>query len=290
MLVSVRKTLIIGLTLAALLLLQGCVSMRLAYNHAPDYVYWKLDGFVDFNAEQKPRVKQAITDWMNWHRRTQLPDYARLIAAHRAEVRGEMAPAAVCALMDRARERIDKGWVQVIPAVADIALTLQPKQIEHIEKRYASVNDDYHRDHLQPTPAERQKAMAKRATDSAEKLYGRLHAAQLAVIEKGVAASPLNADLWSAELEDRQREGIATIRRLIAENATHDQAVAAFKSLVTRFRRSPLPEHAENERRVEAYNCGFWAAIHNSTTPAQRTHAAERLERWATDFQLLSDE
>lgn len=287
--ISFRKTFIIGLALAAAALMQGCVSMRLAYNHAPQYVYWKLDSYVDFDSEQKPRVKQAIAEWMDWHRRTQLPDYVTLIAAHRSEVQGTMTPGAVCALMDRARERIDKGWMQILPVAADIALTLKPSQIEHIERKYAEADEEFVREHLQESPAERRKARVKRSTESAEKLYGRLHAEQRAVVEKGVAGSPMNPELWLAEKQERQRELAATLRRLIAQRATHQQAVIAFNEYMTRLRKSPNPERAENEKLVDQYNCGMWADVHNATTPAQRRHAEERLERWATDFQLLVD-
>ena len=35
----------------ACLLLAGCSAVRLAYNQAPDLMYWWLNGYVDFDAE-----------------------------------------------------------------------------------------------------------------------------------------------------------------------------------------------------------------------------------------------
>jgi len=272
------------------LLLAGCVSMRIAYNHAPDLAYWKLDSYADFNGEQKPRVKQAITQWMHWHRTTQLPDYVALMALHRQELQGPVTPAAVCALFDRGRERVQRAWTQVLPSVVDIALTLQPAQLDHIERKMVKADEDVRKDFVQESTEARHRAYVKRAITSAERLYGDLGPAQRSVIESGVAQSPRDAEMWFAERQQRQRDALTTTRRLIGERATHEQALAAYKQLVADYRRSPDSEVATQEQRVQQYNCGFWAAVHNSTTPQQRRHASERIERWATDFQLLIDE
>jgi hypothetical protein len=285
----IRSTRVAALMLSALLL-TACVSMRIAYNHAPDLVYWKLDSYADFDNEQKVKVKQAIAQWMRWHRTTQLPDYVTLMATHRHDLQGTVTPAQVCSLFERGRERVQRGWIQVLPSVADIALTLKPTQLDRIEKRYAKANEEVRKDHLQESPEERHKMIVKRTMSSAEKLYGDLGPAQRAVIEAGVADSPHDPDRWFAEREARQRDTITVTRRLIAEHASREQALTAYKQLVAELRQSPDPAYAALEQRVRDYNCSFWAAIHNSTTPAQRRHAAERLERWATDFQLLIDE
>jgi hypothetical protein len=287
---SIIRSARLGLLALGALLLAGCVSMRIAYNHAPDLVYWKLDSYADFDSEQKTKVKQAIVQWMHWHRTTQLPDYVALMASHRHELQGNVTPAAVCSLFERGRERVDRGWTQVLPSVAEIALTLKPAQLDHIEKKYAKVNEETRKDYLQESPDERHRAVVKRAINSAEKLYGDLGPAQREVIDAGVADSPQDADLWFAERQARQQEILATTRRLIAEHATRAQALTAYKQLVADMRRSPNAAYAAQEEKVQQYNCGFWAAIHNSTTPQQRRHASERLERWATDFQLLIDE
>jgi hypothetical protein len=272
------------------MVLSGCVSMRIAYNHAPDLVYWKLDSYADFDASQKAKVKHAIDQWMRWHRTTELPEYVRLLATHRGDLAGPVTPAAVCALLDRGRERVDRGWARVLPAVADIAMTLKPGQLDRIEARYASSNEDVRRDHLQDSPDERRQARVKWTVESAEKLYGRLGKEQRAVVEAGVDASPLDSESWFAEREERQRNTLSITRQLIAEGAPRDRVLAAYKKLVADLRHSPNPAYASQQHRVHEYTCEFWARIHNSTTPAQRRHASERFERWATDFQLLIDE
>src|SRR5580765_4822032 len=51
------RSLIIGAVLA---LLGACSALRIGYGAAPDLVYWWLDGYVDFDDTQTPRVREAI--------------------------------------------------------------------------------------------------------------------------------------------------------------------------------------------------------------------------------------
>ena len=62
------------LLLAGLLALAGCSSLRLVYNHGDTVLYWWLDAYVDFNADQKVWVKKDIDNLFSWHRKTQLHD------------------------------------------------------------------------------------------------------------------------------------------------------------------------------------------------------------------------
>lgn len=264
--------------------------MRIAYNHAPDLVYWKLDSYADFDGEQRVKVKQSIAQWMHWHRSTQLPDYIALMASHRRELQGNVTPQAVCAVFDRARERVDRGWVQLLPAATDVVMTLKPAQLDHIEKKVAQVNEETRKDFLQDSREERRKAMVKRTVTNAERLYGNLGPAQRQVIEAGVADSPYDADIWFAERQALQQEALTITRKLLTDRVTAAQGQAAYRTLVEHMRRPSSPEYAAYDQKLQQYNCGFWAAIHNSTTPQQRRHASERMERWATDFQLLIDD
>ena len=79
------KSAIIG-TLILLLTpwMAGCSAIRLGYANGPQLAWWWLDGYVDFSSEQTPAAKQAIDRWFDWHRNTQLTDYAALLASTQA--------------------------------------------------------------------------------------------------------------------------------------------------------------------------------------------------------------
>ena len=88
---------IISAALAALLL-AGCGSfLRLGYGQGPHLAYWWADGYLDLDGEQSLRLREALDDWFDWHRRTQLPDYAALLARAQREVMQPSSPQAMCA-------------------------------------------------------------------------------------------------------------------------------------------------------------------------------------------------
>ena len=61
---------------------------------------------MDFDAEQSPRVKEALNQWFAWHRATQLPDYANLLAAAQVQVLQPATPQQVCRWADDLRARL----------------------------------------------------------------------------------------------------------------------------------------------------------------------------------------
>ena len=42
------------------------------------------------------------------------------------------------------------------------------------------------------------------------------------------------------------------------------------------------------QRRLTDYNCAFVAQLHNSTTPAQRQAARDKLKDWEEDLRALA--
>ena len=58
-------------------------------------------------------------------------------------------------------------------------------------------------------------------------------------------------------------------------------AIAAF------FERSPRETYRRYNERLVEYNCGVVAALHNSTTPAQRRTAAKKLAGWESDLRFI---
>jgi hypothetical protein len=283
---SLRRWIIAAL-LAALGLLGGCSALRLAYNQGPEIAYWWLDGYADFDVLQKPRVRQAIGDWFAWHRRTQLPDYAALLVRAEADVAGDVKPEEVCRLASDVRERLVLAFEPAVPALAAIAPTLSDEQLQHIERRFAKVNDDFRDDYLQDSAEERQRAAVKRTVERTEMLYGPLERAQRERIVRGIAGSPFDPDVWLAERKARQADILATLRWLSTDKPAPDEARAALRALGQRIATSPHAAYRSYEKTLTLYNCQLAADVHNLSTPAQRHTAAKRLKGYENDVRAL---
>ena len=281
---SLFKNAIIGLLV---LLLAGCSSVRLGYNSGPTLAWWWLDGYVDFSREHAPLAQQGIERWFEWHRGTQLPEYADLLAAAGPALLEPSTPAQACRWQARIRDALSPALDRAIVIAADLVPTLGEAQLRHIEQRYAKGNDEMRGDFLQPDPAERARESVKRVVERAERLYGRLDEPQRRVIAAGVALSPFDPEAWLADRQRRQRDTLAVLRELLATRADRDQRLAALRMLAVRAERSPQPEYRAYQTRLAEYNCGFAAQIHNATTPEQRRKARDTVKGWEEDLRAL---
>lgn len=271
-----------------MLLLAGCSALRWAYHQAPELTYWWLDGYFDFDERQAPMVRASLDDWFGWHRATQLADYAELLAQARADAQRDATPEQVCRWWDLLRQRGSTAFDRGVPALAELVQTLDPKQVQHIERRYRKADEDFKADFLQTSHDERLQESVKRTVSRAEMLYGRLDDAQRAFVARTMAASPFDAQLWLAERQARQREIVQTLRGLVAERAEVARVQAALRLFAAHAARSPRAEYRGHYERLTDYNCQFIAQLHNTTSLDQRRRAAERLKGWEDDLRALA--
>ena len=278
---------IIGALVVTLSLLSACSALRLGYSQAPELAYWWLDGYVDFNKAQTPKVREALSSWFKWNRSTQLPDYADLLAKAEVQLASNVTPVQACQWFDEVGSRFEVALERALPDLADFALTATPEQFVVLEKRFAKGNKEILADYAQPSAEERQKAAVKRAVDRAESVYGKLDEAQQERVAASVINSPFNPEVWLAERKARQQDLLQSFRKLVADKASNAQAQAAVRLLVERSRRSPREAYLAYQQRLTQYNCAAAAQTHNFTTPAQRKFAAQKLKGWEGDLRAL---
>ncbi|HET7526217.1 MAG TPA: DUF6279 family lipoprotein [Burkholderiaceae bacterium] len=270
------------------MLLAGCSAVRLGYNQAPHLAYWWLNGYVDFDAEQGERARDALADWFAWHRATQLPDYAGLLAVAQQQILHDVTPAQVCGWADALRNRIETGYDHAVPAIATLVGTLKPQQLQRMERRYREADKEFREEYLQADRAERLKESNKRAASRAEMIYGELSESQRALLEQGIAQSPFDPQRWLLERQLRQREIVDTLRALQAERADTARTESALRLFAAHAAQSPRAPYRDYQQRLFDHNCRLIARLHNSTTPEQRRHGADRLKGWEVDLRALN--
>jgi len=276
---------VLGALLAALV---GCSAVRFGYNQASELVYWWLDGYADFDDAQSRRVRDALGQWFVWHRRTQLPDYAGLLARAEVEVLADTSPERACRWWGELRQRADLAAEHALPFAAELIPTLSAEQIRHVERRHAKANEDFRSEYLSDDAAQRLKDSVKRAVERAEVLYGRLDDRQRERIAQGVAGSPFDAELWFAERQQRQQEALQLMRHMVEEPPAREAAIGMLRSYFDHIMRSPREPYRRYAEKLERYNCAFAASLHNTTTPAQRRAAALKLKGWEANLRALA--
>jgi hypothetical protein len=234
--------------------------------------------------------KAALQQWFDWHRATQLEDYAALLAAAQLQVMQPATPQQVCGWADELRARMATALAYGVPLAAERLPLLRPAQLAQLERHLRRANEDFERDFLQQGD-ERAQASTTRTIDRAQMLYGRLDERQRQLVAAGVAASPFDPVAWYTERRALQRETLQTLSRLMAATALQtdrESKLAALHALSARLQRAPPGAYRDYQQRLSDYNCAFIASLHNSTTQAQRQAARERLAGWERDLRALA--
>jgi len=283
----VRRSIIGAVAIALVVATTGCSLIKLGYSQASSLAYRWLDRYADFDNEQSLKVRSALDDTLAWHRRTQLPDYVQLLARAEAEVAADATPERMCGWAGELRSRVEPVLQYLAPTIADVARTLAPAQIAHLEKRFAESNEEYRDDHLQRNPQRRHKAEVKREVERAETLYGRLDAAQRDLIAHSVATSPYDAEVAYAERKERQQDVLALVRRVREASGGRDDAIAQVRAYLGGIDRSPRESYRRYSERVTLHRCALASELHNSASAAQRREAAKRLAGYRADARDL---
>jgi Family of unknown function (DUF6279) len=274
--------------LALLLALQACSAIRLAYNQAPDLIYWWMDGYVDFNEVQTPKVREEIAKLFAWHRANELPKLAALLQKAQTQAPGSVSSAQACAMFDEARVLLDNITERALPPMAEFVLTLTPEQLEHLQTKYKKSNEEYQRDFMFGSAAEKAASRLKRAVERSERFYGSLEEAQLTAVKRSIEVSSFDAQRSFAERIRRQGDALQMLRKLIADKASPVQAQTALRAYVQRSINSPDARYREYANKLVQEGCQSFADVHASTTKEQRIKMVETLKGYEGDVRVLA--
>jgi len=278
------------LLLPALLLpfvLAGCSTTRLGYNNAPRLVYWWLDSYIDFTAEQSQPVRDSLAALHSWHRRSELPAYADLLHQAQRLAAEPVTPEQVCAITAQVHAFTLRLGDQAADGLSQLVPTLKPEQLRHLAYQFDKHNQQWREEWLDDSPEELAARRLKKGVERAEKFYGRLDEPQLAVLRKSVATSSFDVRLAWAERLRRQRDML----RAFEEHSGGDRAThvkAEMMALLRRTLEPPDPEYRRQFERVLQESCQTIAALHNSASAAQRRTLVETLQAYEADVRALA--
>lgn len=284
-----------GLLLAVSLLVAGCSALQLGYNQAPSLVYWWVDGYADLDDLQSARLRTDIDRLLAWHRQSELPAYADRLRRWQALSLQNLSGEQVCAQAEHLRSATERLLDQGHEALAHLALTLAPGQLQHLERHQTKSNQSFEKDFLRGTPVQRLQRRLDRTVDRYETLYGRLTPAQRQQVRASLEASPFDAERALAERRARQAELRELIRQLqgppgprLANDSPAPPAAA--QALRAWLQRGLFASPSAQDERAGwvRHGCEAFATLHNSTTPAQRQHAQRLLARYENDLRTLA--
>lgn len=277
------------LLIALLVLVAGCSSLRLSYNHGDTVLYWWLNAYVDLESDQKSWVKKDIDELFHWHRKTQLKDYVQVLGNAQRQLQGDVTQADLLATYGDIKSRTQTLLFKAEPDLADLARSLRPEQLAQMEHKFAKNNEDYRKKFLRGDTAKRQKVRFQKAMDQFELWFGSFSREQEEQIRHASDIRPLNNELWLEERMLRQRNVIKLVQKVQRDKLGKEATTALIHKLIQdSFARL---EHSEHKAFFDAYNDSTAAmvlTVIKLATPAQKAHALKRMQGWIDDFNALA--
>jgi hypothetical protein len=274
--------------LAVAAALAACSALKLGYNNLDEVAYWWLDGYIDFSDEQVPLVREDLARLHLWHRTQELPRLAGMLRSMEELAPGDITVAQACAFVPQLRERLDALTERAEPAVITLALGLAPDQLRHLERKYERNNASYRKDWIKPSPAAQHEKRLKLFLERAEMLYGRLDDPQREVMRRQVEQSIFDAKRVLAERQRRQQDALKTLHQIAGQSVEFVQARRLLRGYLERVQQSPDAAYRTFQQALIDEGCRSFAALHASTTPAQRETAVRKLQAYQRDLRELS--
>jgi uncharacterized protein DUF6279 len=265
---------------AAAWLLAGCTALRLAYDNADTYLLFRAKSYLDLDAKGSDELDERIDEFFAWHRRTALPQYARISdEAAKRVTRGLSREDLVWgydSLVAHARQSLRFAAERVAPLLD----RLTPQQVAHMERRFAEDNRKFAREYLRGSEAERRKRRARRLEERLEDWVGNLSSVQAEKVRQFSERTPLYDELRAKDRQRMQAEFVDMIRKREAQKRLPDW--------IANWERGRDPAHLAASERFHQEYLALLLEIDKTLAPEQRNRATANLRRYAEDFRVLA--
>ena len=287
MTIASRLGRIIGLAALAAAL-AACSAIKLGYNNIDGLAYWWLDSYLDFSDEQETRVREDLDRLHQWHRTNELPRLAALLHAMERAAPADVTVAQACGFFTQVQQRLEALSERAEPAVVTLATGLTPEQLVYLERKYGKVNEEFRKEWIRPTASEVAEKRFDKFIERGEMIYGKLDEAQRAVVRRQLQQSAFDGKRLLAERQRRQRDTLQTLRRVAGQPIALAEARSLLRAYLDRQRQPPDAADRAYQQSLIDEACANTAALHNSTTAAQREVAVRRLRAYQRDLRELS--
>jgi hypothetical protein len=273
-----------ALPVVLLALLSACSAVRVSYDHA-DWVLARLAArYVDLDRSQAAALRVRLDEFHAWHRRQELPRYARLLDEAAARLERGLTRADVLWAIASVRNRWHVLGREAARDLAPLLMTLDRAQLAGLARRFEEDNQKFLIEKLPNDPERAIQARSDWLCERLEDWTGRLTPAQRSHVTALVRAFP---ELPALRLQDRVRRQTGLLQLLREGNG--DGGLDA--RLVTLL---ADPEAGRSDRyRLTLADwherfSDMLVELDRSLAPIQRATAVERLRGYAAQFRVLA--
>lgn len=285
---GVYRWLRLALVLMALSLLGSCSTARLGYSNADTLAYWWLDGYVDFRASQKAKVKQDIAQLLNWHRSTQLPQYVQTLTQLQSSLASNPGPLELDTTFKQVEQYSQSILLKAVPELTDFALAMDATQKAFLARKFEKNNDDYRDKYIRKSAEKQAKLRFKKFVEQVDDWLGSVSREQEAIIARYLEKQAPNYAFWLEDSMARQREILQLLTQIQNEKPTREVAQAMIqRAILANYERT---EQTGSRTQSEASRQSIQQLIVDiirSSSQEQKMHAHQKLQGWIDDAKYL---
>ena len=266
---------------AVLIALSGCSALQLGYNNADTLLHWRGGQYFDFQGEQKADFERRVQRFLAWHRKSEVPGYARLAEELAQRLARGVSQADLVwgydAFQAQLRRSLRAGTTEIGPLLDGLSAA----QIERFQDRLEKENRDFAKEYgLGESPEDRRSMRVTRNIKRLEDWFGPLTDAQIERIQAYSTKAPLDVEYHDRDRKRLQRELLDMLRAKETRQKLVQWAVAWDQN------RDPVFEALRKENLREYYS--MLLDLDKTLSPDQRTRAVKRLRGFGDDFTALA--
>lgn len=276
------------LLMLCLMFASGCSMVRVSYGHADSVAGWMANDYFDLSSDQRSLFTQRFDRLHDWHRQTQLSEYAKFLTDFQSRARRGLREDDMLWLVDGLKQRYARIAVHSAADAADLLATLTPEQIETFRQQMDKANRKFLSENRSNESAEnRRQAQNRRTLSQLGDWVGPLSDAQQQRIRELLREVPLTDRLRHEDRLRRQREFLVLLEMRGAERKVF---AARLRDWLVNWEQNRPPALAQAFEDSWRKRAAFYATVDGMLTPAQRSHLLRRLQNYSEDFIALAGE
>ena len=261
----------------------GCTT-KLAYDFLDWGLYWELKDYVKFTRDQRFRVKDEISQLIDWHRSEELPQYADQLEKLSKELESGITVEQLEESYNNLRDSWQRIVIKTLPAAVDIISNLTDEQVNDflkmlIEKEGDDAKKIEKGTHVR-TVKKREAYVSKKIVD----VIGKLNEDQKSLIAQWALSMKPTQELSLAQAIQWRTRMQTVLAERHNEQQMEDNLMVLFAN--------PEQLRSASYRRVIEKNkrliMQLLFDLNRTLTNQQRSKLIKKLQSYINDFRDLS--
>ncbi len=287
MLISKTRSIFISLALSLTFLLSSCSSIQIAYNQADFLLKWWLDDYIDFTEEQEKFYAQAIPALLKKHRQEELPKALQKLRQLKAKLDRPLSEEEATSIVHEIKTLSKESIYLTQDDLAKLALTLQVKQIQHLQNAFNKSNTKFQNDYLKGSADDRLGKRLEKIIERTEAFTGDLSKSQKAQLKDIAKEYLLDMQIVYQTRIFKQQLIISTLKKISSEQPTLPQVKILLNQLFTEIELGSTTEQKEFEKKRDLHSGIILSKTTELLDQSQRKKAQEKIKAWENDLQIL---